>query len=108
MNWIQIRAQVAQAAIEALEEGLIAAGAVAITMEDGADQPLLEPDLGTTPVWDNTVITGLFESGTDTKEATLIIKNVFNTLCSDGFPLLNIDFLENEDWTRKWIENFIG
>jgi ribosomal protein L11 methyltransferase len=106
MNWIQIRAQVAPAAIEALEEGLLAAGAVAITMEDGADQPLLEPDLGTTPVWDNTVITGLFESDTDTKEATLITKNVFTTLCSNEFPLLNIDFLENEDWTRKWIENF--
>lgn len=106
MNWIQVRAEVKPEQIEALEEGLLAAGAVAVTMQDGADQPILEPDLGTMPVWDKTTLTALFEQDSDIKQIQRVTEEVFKIYVSTDFPSLQVDILENEDWTRKWIENF--
>lgn len=107
MNWIQVKAEIAPQLLEALEEGLLAAGAVAVTMQDGADQPILEPELGTMPVWDNTTLTALFEQDADIEQARALAQEVFNHYLPDtDFPTLQVDILENEDWTRKWIENF--
>jgi len=107
MNWIQVKAEVTPEQIEALEEGLLAAGAVSVTMQDGADQPILEPELGTMPVWDSTHVSALFEQDANMEEAQTIAQSVFKEyLPTVAFPALQIDILENEDWTRKWIENF--
>ena len=46
--------------IDALEDWLFAAGAVSVTLEDDADQPLLEPGPGETPLWDAVQVTALF------------------------------------------------
>ena len=107
MNWLEVKAEINPEQIEALEEGLLAAGAVAITMQDGADQPILEPELGTMPVWDKTTLTALFEQDTDMTQAQKIAREVFEFNAPETpFPILQVDILENEDWTRKWIENF--
>jgi ribosomal protein L11 methyltransferase len=106
MNWIQIRVELSGDIVEAIEESLLAAGAVAVTMQDGADQPLLEPELGTTPIWDDTIVTGLFDSDINIDQVKSIAQAVFEGLSGRPFPKLKIDILENEDWTRKWIENF--
>ncbi|KZZ48496.1 ribosomal protein L11 methyltransferase, partial [Oleiphilus sp. HI0118] len=107
MNWIQLKAEIKPEHIEALEEGLLAAGAVAVTMQDGADQPILEPDLGTMPVWDKTTLTALFEQDSDTQRIQQVAEDVFKVYApNDRFPSIQVDILENEDWTRKWIENF--
>lgn len=107
MNWIQVRTETCQEYVEALEEGFLAAGALAVTMQDGADQPILEPDLGTMPIWDKTNLIALFDKETDISEAVALVKEVFELYQpSKSLPTLSIDILENEDWTRKWIENF--
>lgn len=106
MNWIQVKAHVKAGQVEAIEEALMAAGAVAFTMQDGADQPLLEPELGTLPVWDDTIISALFESDSDMEQALQLAQNVYASYTDEAFPDLKTDILENEDWTRKWIENF--
>lgn len=107
MNWIQVKAEIEPEQIEALEEGLLAAGAVAVTMQDGADQPILEPELGTMPVWDKTTLTALFEQDSDMHEIQQVAGEVFKIHApASDFPSLQVDILENEDWTRKWIENF--
>ncbi|HCD57328.1 MAG TPA: 50S ribosomal protein L11 methyltransferase, partial [Halieaceae bacterium] len=51
MSWLQLRLDTSPALANALEEHLLAAGAVAVTMEDNADQPVLEPGVGETPLW---------------------------------------------------------
>ncbi len=106
MNWIQITATVPAEQSDALEEALMAAGASAVTMEDAQDQPILEPELGTTPLWQLTTSTGLFEANIDLAEAKSLIGRVFNAITAQDPPTLVSEILENEDWTRKWIENF--
>src|SRR5262245_5997879 len=50
---------------ERLESACFAAGALSVTFTDAADAPILEPDLGTTPLWPKTRVSILFAAGAD-------------------------------------------
>ncbi|MDX1452841.1 MAG: 50S ribosomal protein L11 methyltransferase [Oleiphilaceae bacterium] len=105
-HWIQLRAQLAPNQAEAFEEALLAAGASAVTLLDAEDQPMFEPPRGTIPLWEKTIAIGLFSAEDDMAMAREVIQNVYSNLCQDPLPAITQDLLENEDWTRKWIENF--
>lgn len=106
MHWIQLTCSLSPEHSEAFEEALLAAGASAVTMTDAQDQPIFEPELGTTPLWQSTSVTGLFSAESDMEAALKIANNVFEHLSGTPAPVIKTDLLENEDWTRKWIENF--
>ena len=65
MTWLQLRLDTRPDDIEALDDLMLATGAVAVTMEDNADQPVLEPGVGETPLWGQTRLTGLYAAGSD-------------------------------------------
>ncbi|MEH6557462.1 MAG: 50S ribosomal protein L11 methyltransferase [Oceanicoccus sp.] len=102
MSWLQLRVSTTRTQTEAIEDALLAAGAVSVTMEDSADQPILEPALGETPLWNNTRVTGLFYAETDTDQATIIATASFG----DNLPAYRWEILEDKDWEREWMENF--
>ena len=54
MPWIQLQIPADPDTADQLEDLLMALGADAVSMEDAADQPLYEPDPGTTPLWSQT------------------------------------------------------
>ncbi len=106
MSWIQLKAFISPKQAEAMEESLLAAGACSVTYEDAKDQPVLEPELGTTPLWDATIITGLFTADEDMEQVHSIASNVFQHLTSDNLPEYRVEILENQDWSRTWMEHF--
>ena len=106
MSWIQIKANITPSNADAMEESLLAAGASAVTMEDAHDQPILEPDRGSTPLWETTIITGLFSADEDIDQVMSITNNVFSGLSAEPLPQCKVEILENQDWTRKWMEHF--
>ncbi|MFT6029778.1 MAG: ribosomal protein L11 methyltransferase [Oleiphilaceae bacterium] len=106
MSWIQFKALISPNQAEAMEESLMAADACSVTYEDAKDQPLLEPELGTTPLWEATIITGLFTADEDMAQAVTIASNVFKHLTQEKLPEYRIEILENQDWTRTWMEHF--
>jgi ribosomal protein L11 methyltransferase len=106
MSWIQLKALISPAQAEAMEESLMAAGACSVTYEDAKDQPVLEPELGTTPLWDATIITGLFTADEDMQQVHEIAGNVFKHLTDAALPEYRVEILENQDWTRTWMEHF--
>lgn len=106
MSWIQLKAFISPTQAEAMEESLMAAGACSVTYEDAKDQPVLEPALGTTPLWDATIITGLFTADEDMQLAQQIARDVFKNLTQEELPSYRIEILENQDWTRAWMEHF--
>lgn len=75
-------------------------GAVSITMVDKYDDPILEPELGTTPLWPHVVIHAIFDSDTD---SMLIENNLTNT-----YPdlIFSIDNLPNKDWEKECLVDF--
>lgn len=52
MRWLQVRAEVTKAQVELAETIFESLNAVSVVLDDAADQPLLEPLPGETPIWD--------------------------------------------------------
>lgn len=102
MSWLQLRVDTCRETTEAIEDALLAAGAVSVTMEDSADQPILEPAVGETPLWNQTRVTGLFSADTETTQATVIATASFG----QSLPAYRWEILEDKDWEREWMQNF--
>ncbi|MDQ2696137.1 MAG: 50S ribosomal protein L11 methyltransferase [Pseudomonadota bacterium] len=86
-----------------MEDALLAAGAVAVTLEDAADQPVLEPPPGETPLWRQTRVTGLFEPHTDIE---VVKRRLCRQLGDAALPECRQRALEARDWVRAWMDNF--
>ena len=86
--------------IELLFENL---GAVAITLGDAGDEPMLEPGPGETHLWQATRITGLFEGDTDVDALRSAINQALKT---DSSRSLTLERLEDRDWERAWMDQF--
>lgn len=102
MSWLQLKIRCQRNNAETIEDALLAAGAASVTMEDNADQPILEPGVGETPLWDNIKVTGLFAAETDTTQATVIATASFG----DSLPNYRWEILEDKDWERAWMDNY--
>ncbi|HOP17424.1 MAG TPA: 50S ribosomal protein L11 methyltransferase [Gammaproteobacteria bacterium] len=103
MPWLQAQLTVDKGRaplIELLFENL---GAVAVTMEDAGDEPMLEPAPGETPLWQATRITGLFEGDTD---ADSLRSTINQALAADVSRHLVLERLADQDWERAWMDQF--
>lgn len=98
MSWLQLRLDVAPEAVAGLEDTLLAAGAVAVTLEDNADQPLLEPGVGETPLWQHTRLTGLFPADAD---MDAVLAQLPDGVA--GRAHARVEILEDKDWEREWM-----
>ncbi len=102
MPWLQIRLESNPEHCAQLEDALLSAGAVAVTMEDLADQPLYEPPPGETPLWQHTRLSGLFDADSDTDQILQVITNEFKA----PLPSYRCEILEDKDWEREWMVNY--
>jgi ribosomal protein L11 methyltransferase len=102
MAWLRITLDGPSHDPERLSELLGAAGAVSVTFEDAADQPILEPLPGETDLWPHTQVSGLFEGGVD---ATRILDALRSEL---GDPTLRATVIpvRDQDWERAWMDRF--
>ncbi len=103
MSWIQVRLETTAEHAENLEDLLLQAGACAVTLQDAQDQPVYEPELGTTPLWNKTVVIGLFDAQVATDE---IIPFLQNHAGLTPFPRHKIELVEDKDWEREWMTHF--
>ncbi|SIO05336.1 [LSU ribosomal protein L11P]-lysine N-methyltransferase [Sulfurivirga caldicuralii] len=103
MSWIQITAQVPEAQVEPLSEALMAQGALSVTQAEGGGQEIFEPDLGTTPLWQQTHVTGLFSADVDGKAIVQALKHALPVLKDTPFK---VEILEDKDWVRAWMDQF--
>jgi len=65
VNWLQVRVTVDEPSVDDAEAALQEAGAHAVTLLDAADVPVHEPDPGSTPMWPQTIVEGLFDADAD-------------------------------------------
>ena len=102
MPWLQVRLAITPEQAQTCEDALLGVGAVSVTFMDAEDQPIYEPDLGTTPLWSNTHLLALFEA--DAKLDNL--KPQLELLTGLPLPTLQIEQIEDQDWERCWMDNF--
>jgi len=102
MAWLQLRITTPRDHVPRIERVLNHAGALSITLEDNADQPIFEPELGETPLWFETRITGLFPADIDSNN---LLKDVVNRakIASDQ---AHWHVLEDKDWEREWMQHY--
>ncbi|MGI9342834.1 MAG: 50S ribosomal protein L11 methyltransferase [Gammaproteobacteria bacterium] len=98
MSWLKARIDVDAALVESLETVLLAFGAVAIELADAADQQILEPPPGATPLWDRVRVAALFESTTSETDIRLAIATVVEP---GALTPIRFDIVEQEDWVGK-------
>ncbi|MDO3382889.1 50S ribosomal protein L11 methyltransferase [Gilvimarinus algae] len=102
MPWLQLKLTTSRRNAATVEDALLDSGAVSVTLEDNADQPILEPALGETPLWDQVKITGLYEADIDTHATTAAIAQNL----TDPLPEHRWEQLEDKDWEREWMNNY--
>lgn len=102
MPWLQLRLAITPDQAEPMEDLLLGLGAVSVTFMDAEDQPIFEPDLGTTPLWQHTHLLALFES--DTERQSLIEQ--LQQLWPEPLPDHQFEDIADQDWERSWMDNF--
>ena len=100
-GWQELRFNTTPNHIDSLEGWLFEQGALAVTLEDNADEPLLEPGPGETPLWQNIKLVALFETGLDLSQVLADVPSQWVT-ASAG----EAKFVPDQDWERAWMANF--
>ena len=100
-EWQELHFTARKDQVEPLEDWLSARGALSVTLEDEADQPLLEPGPGETPLWDRVRLTALF---TGAEDLTPLLGEIPSELCTQA-PTVAVPVADRE-WTRVWEEQF--
>lgn len=107
MPWLQLKARIAPEQAELLEELLLAEGATAITLQDAHDDPVFEPERGTTPLWEETVLTGLYD---DLEGLPDMLERLAAAWAEsepgESCPIIEHELLDDRDWEREWMEDF--
>ncbi len=98
---LQLTFDVGSADPAPIEETLTSLGATSVTLEDAADDPVLEPAPGETPLWPTVRLRALFREDADPRaiEAGLV----------ELLPpatLLRFEVLEDRPWERAWLRDF--
>ena len=102
MPWLQISIHTTQNNAEQAEDTLLQFGACSVTLTDAADQPILEPAPGETPIWQDIVATGLFN---ETENQQLLLSNI-DTALAEIEHSISSEILEDQNWTRSWMDHY--
>ena len=101
MAWLQLHLATTEAHADAFQSALEDMGACAVTLTDGADQPVFEPPPGARPLWQNIVVSALFDADRD---PALILA----ALQQQGLDAQahHHETLDDQAWERAWMDDF--
>ncbi len=102
MPWLQLRINTSRDKAPLVESAISEQGAMSVTFEDSADEPIFEPALGEAPLWSETRVTGLFEADIDTHQ----ILSAVATKIDEPTEACHWHILEDKDWQREWMQYF--
>lgn len=103
MPWQQLRVRVEEALAPAVEQVLCDLGAVSVTLQDGEDQPVFQLDPGTTPIWQNTEVTALFE---DEIDLAGIVDSLREQIDLQETHQITMETVKDQDWERVCMQDF--
>lgn len=99
--WQELHFTARKDQVQVLEEWLFERGALSVTLEDDADQPLLEPGPGETPLWDVVRVTALYVGDQDiTPILGEIPPNLITSASRAPVPVAD------REWARVWENEF--
>jgi ribosomal protein L11 methyltransferase len=104
LNWLQIHITVQQSQVEICESLLLSLGAVSVTLDDAEDQALLEPLPGETPLWDNVIVTGIFQQDEEQPLDADALSQFISTQIEH--TAIRSEVIEDQAWERAWMDYY--
>ena len=102
MPYLQLTVDIGARDPQTLEDALFEAGAVSVTLLDAADDPVLEPAPGQTPLWPTIVVRALFDVDADVRGLIDVVREC----CGDPSPQPLFERIEDRAWEREWLKDF--
>lgn len=102
MSWLQCFLKTSPEKVDSLEDTLLELGALAITLQDAKDQPVFEPALGTTPLWEQMTLLALFPKETPIAPLKSQLESRLDEAC---FKTLQFEVLPEQAWERTCLEH---
>ena len=103
MSWLELSVRVTRENA-ALVEGLLQnEPLLALTLTDDADDPVLEPGVGETPLWPSVCVTALFSGDTPVEPLTRLLSLVPGV---DWPHQVSFRKFEDQQWERVWLDRF--
>ena len=103
MPWVEVSIGVARSDTSAAEQALADLGALAVTLQDDADHPVLEPGPGETPLWPTVNVCGLFASDVDRTKVHDGLQDVPGAARPGNLHWREVG---DRDWERAWMDRF--
>ena len=103
MPWLNVTFAVEEDQLDSISEHLELAGAQSVTIEDAGDNPLFDLLDGEYPVWDRSLVTGLFNVQLGVDEVMAKLTRAF---APDALPECRVESLPEQDWERSWMDRF--
>jgi ribosomal protein L11 methyltransferase len=100
MPFLQLTIDLGATDPEPFEEALFAIGANSVTLRDAADDPILEPGPGETPLWPTVTVCALFN---DLDRDAISQRLMALDIC---LPSHQFEQIEDRIWEREWLKDF--
>ena len=88
---------------ERVESAFQESGALSVTFTDAGDDPVLEPAPGETPLWNQTLVTALFDDAADFDRLESRLSRLLGIA---ELPAHRIETLADRAWEREWLRDF--
>ena len=103
MAWIQLMIRCDANAETLISNALTSLGALAVTLQDAADTPIYEPDVGTTPLWGQIELVGLFPAECNAQALQQQLADICGEQAEFSCEVIS---LADKDWEREWLQHY--
>lgn len=103
MSWLEVSVQVSKEKAPLVEQLLENQSVLALTLTDSADDPVLEPGVGETPLWPSVCITALFDANQPREPLSRLLSLVPGI---DRPQQVSFRKVEDQQWERAWLDRF--
>jgi ribosomal protein L11 methyltransferase len=102
MPFHQLAVELSGRDLAAAEDACRRLGAIALTLGDAGDEPLLEPAPGETPLWQSVRLQALFDPAAD----PALIAATLAAVLGLAPTAIAIEHVEDRVWEREWLRDF--
>lgn len=103
MAWWQLSIQCTATELEQTETVLLELGALSINIGDAKDEAIYEPQPGHTPVWQHSIVTGMFDSSLHPEQ---LYQSLSERLPEHLLASLRQSQLEDQDWVQIYRDHY--
>jgi len=101
MPFLQLTLSLGKSDPSPVEDALFEIGALSVTLEDAADDPILEPAPGALPLWPTVNVKALFDTEASQHAIVSALQEWFQSL-----PPHQFENIEDRLWEREWLRDF--